>query len=120
MGRSRSRSRSLDQDQSYGETGRLTTLGFPSGSNLRRAQGCQPWREPGNGGMLESLKVGLSEGKDERLSRGYAYNGFGDITSLTEGTTSNSFTSGARSSWCQAQLASEQSPNPRSTRLPAA
>ena len=34
--------------------------------------------------MLASLKVGLS--------RGYAYNSFGDITSLTEGTTSNSFT----------------------------
>lgn len=35
---------------------------------------------------------GLERGGAERLSRGYAYNSFGDITSLTEGTTSNSFT----------------------------
>ncbi len=42
--------------------------------------------------MLASLKAGLSEGGGERLSRGYAYNGFGDITSLTEAATSNSFT----------------------------
>ena len=41
--------------------------------------------------MLESLKVGLSEGGGERLSRSYAYNQFGDITALTEGTTSYSF-----------------------------
>ena len=42
--------------------------------------------------MLESLKVGFDEGTGERLSRGRAYNSFGDITTLTEGTTSYSFT----------------------------
>ena len=42
--------------------------------------------------MLESLKVGYDEGGGERLSRGCAYNSFGEITALTEGTTSNSFT----------------------------
>ena len=47
--------------------------------------------EPRSGGMLESLKVGLSEGGGERLSRSYAYNSFGDITALTEDTTSYSF-----------------------------
>ena len=41
--------------------------------------------------MIESLKVGLSEGGGERLSRGYAYNSFSDITALTEDTTSYSF-----------------------------
>ena len=60
-----------------------------------------------SGGMLESLKVGLSEGGGERLSRSYAYNSFGDIiaqafasarqmrtqkpSALTEETTSYSF-----------------------------
>ncbi len=44
-----------------------------------------------NGGMLENLKVGLSEGGGERLSRGYAHNSFGDITALTEGADSYRF-----------------------------
>ena len=34
----------------------------------------------------------MSEGGGERLSRSYAYNSFGDISALTEETTSNSFT----------------------------
>ena len=76
---------------SYDETGRMTALRFPAGGNLWRTQSYYPWTEPKNGGMLASLKVGLSDGGGERLSRGYAYNGFGDITSLTEGATSNSF-----------------------------
>lgn len=42
--------------------------------------------------MPESLKVGLSEGAGERLNRSYAYSYFGDITALTEETTSHSFT----------------------------
>ena len=70
----------------------MTALRFPAGGNLWRAQSDYPWTEPKNGGMLASLKVGLSEGGGERLSRGYAYNSFGDITTLTEGTTSNSLT----------------------------
>ena len=60
--------------------------------NLWRAQRYYPWTAKRNGGMLESLKVGLSEGAGERLNRSYAYNYFGDITALTEETTSNSFT----------------------------
>ncbi len=75
----------------YDEAGRMTALRFPAGGNLWRTQSYHPWTEPKNGGMLSSLKVGLSEGGGERLSRGYAYNSFGDITTLTEGTTSNSF-----------------------------
>ena len=39
--------------------------------------------------MLESLRVGLSEGAGERLNRSYAYNYFGDITALTEDTNTN-------------------------------
>ena len=77
---------------SYDEAGRMTALRFPAGGNLWRTQSYYPWTEQKNGGMLESLKVGLSESGGERLSRGYAYNSFGDITSLTEGATSNSFT----------------------------
>ncbi len=76
----------------YDEAGRMTALRFPAGGNLWRTQSYYPWTAKRNGGMLESLKVGLSEGGGERLSRGYAYNSFGDITSLTEGTTSNEFT----------------------------
>ena len=41
--------------------------------------------------MLAGLKVGYDEGTDERLSRGYAYNIFGDITALTEGADSYAF-----------------------------
>ncbi len=82
----------LVDEVSYDEAGRMTALRFPAGGNLWRTQSYYPWTEPQNGGMLESLKVGLSEGGGERLSRGYAYNSFGDITTLTEGTTSNSFT----------------------------
>ncbi len=76
----------------YDEAGRMTAMRFPAGGNLWRTQSYHPWTEPKNGGMLASLKVGLSEGGGERLSRGYAYNSFGDITALTEGATSNSFT----------------------------
>ncbi len=76
----------------YDEAGRMTAVRFPAGGNLWRPQSYYPWTEPKNGGMLSSLKVGLSEGGGERLSRGYAYNGFGDITALTEGATSNEFT----------------------------
>ena len=50
----------------------MTALRFPAGGNLWRAQSYYPWTEPKNGGMLASLKVGLSEGGGERLSRGYA------------------------------------------------
>ena len=42
--------------------------------------------------MLQSLKVGLSEGSSERLNRSYAYNSFGDLSALTEDTTSYAFT----------------------------
>ena len=45
-----------------------------------------------NGGMLQSLKVSLSEGGSERLNRSYAYNSFGDLSALTEDTTSYAFT----------------------------
>ena len=85
----------------------MTAMRFPAGGNLWRTQSYYPWTEEQNGGMLESVKVGLREGGEERLSRGYAYNGFGDIlarafanarqmrsqkpSALTEGTTSNSF-----------------------------
>ena len=76
----------------YDEAGRMTAMRFPAGGNLWRTQSYYPWTEPKSGGMLASLKVGLSKGGGERLSRGYAYNSFGDVISLTEGTTSNSFT----------------------------
>ena len=35
--------------------------------------------------MLAGLKVGYDEGTDERLSRAYAYNSFGDITAADRG-----------------------------------
>ncbi len=60
--------------------------------SLWRTQRYYPWTAKRNGGMPESLKVGLSEGAGERLNRSYAYNYFGDITALTEETTSHSFT----------------------------
>ena len=50
----------------------MTALRFPAGGNLWRTQSDYPCTEPKNGGMLASLKVGLSEGGGERLSRGYA------------------------------------------------
>ncbi len=77
---------------SFDEAGRMTALRLPAAGGLWRTQSYYPWTVKRNGGMLESLKVGLSEGGGERLSRGYAYNSFGDITALTEETTSNSFT----------------------------
>ena len=69
----------------------MTALRFPAGGNLWRTQSDYPWTVRRNGGMIESLKVGLSEGGGERLSRSYAYNSFSDITALTEDTTSYSF-----------------------------
>jgi len=77
---------------SYDEAGRMTALRLPAAGNLWRTQRYYPWTAKRNGGMLESLKVGLSEGAGERLNRSYAYNYFGDITALTEETTSHSFT----------------------------
>ena len=41
--------------------------------------------------MLESLKVGRSQGSSERLNHSYAYNSFGDLSALTEDTTSYAF-----------------------------
>ena len=76
---------------SYDEAGRMTALRLPAAGNLWRTQRFYPWTAKRNGGMLESLKVGLSKGAGERLSRGYAYNYFGDITAVTEDTTSHSF-----------------------------
>ena len=75
----------------FDEAGRMTALRLPAAGGLWRTQSYYPWRVKRNGGMLASLKVGLSEGDGERLSRSYAYNQFGDITALTEGTTSYSF-----------------------------
>ena len=76
---------------SFDEAGRMTALRLPAAGNLWRTQSYYPWTVKRNGGMLESLKVGLSAGGGERLSRGYAYNSFGDITALTEETTSYTF-----------------------------
>ena len=76
---------------SYDEAGRMTALRLPAAGGLWRTQSYYPWTVRRNGGMLESLKVGLSEGGGERLSRSYAYNSFGDITALTEETTSYTF-----------------------------
>ncbi len=76
---------------SFDEAGRMTALRLPAAGNLWRTQSYYPWTMRRNGGMLESLKVGLSEGGGERLSRSYAYNSFGDITALTEETTSYTF-----------------------------
>ena len=70
----------------------MTALRLPAAGNLWRTQRFFPWTAKRNGGMLESLKVGLSEGAGGRLNRSYAYNYFGDITALTEETTSHSFT----------------------------
>ena len=41
--------------------------------------------------MLQSFKVGRSQGSSENLNRSYAYNSFGDLTALTEGTDSYAF-----------------------------
>ena len=60
-----------------------------TGGNLWRTQRYYPWTAKRNGGMLASLKVGLSEGAGERLNRSYAYSYFGDITALTEDTNTN-------------------------------
>ena len=76
---------------SFDEAGRMTALRLPAAGNLWRTQSYYPWTMRRNGGMLESLKVGLSEGGGERLSRSYAYNSFGDISALTEDTISYSF-----------------------------
>ena len=73
------------------EAGRMTALRFPAGGNLWRTQSYYGWKEAGGGGMLASLKVGLREGGDERLSRGYVYNGFGEIAALREEETSYAF-----------------------------
>ena len=75
----------------YDEAGRMTAMRFPAGGNLWRTQSYYPWTARRNGGMLASLKVGFDEGGGERLSRGYAYNSFGDLTALTEGTDSYAF-----------------------------
>ena len=77
---------------SFDGAGRMTALRLPAAGNLWRTQRYYPWTAKRNGGMLESLKVGLSEGGGERLNRSYAYNYFGDITALTEEMTSHSFT----------------------------
>ena len=81
----------LVDNVSFDEAGRMTALRLPAAGGLWRTQSYYPWTVKRNGGMLESLKVGLSEGGGERLSRSYAYNSFGDITALTEETTSYTF-----------------------------
>ena len=40
---------------------------------------------------MQSFKVGRSQGSSENLNRSYAYNSFGDLTALTEGTDSYAF-----------------------------
>ena len=77
---------------SYDEAGRMTALRMPAAGNLWRTQRYYPWTAKRNGGMLASLRVGLSEGAGERLNRSYAYSYFGDVAALTEDTTSYSFT----------------------------
>ena len=92
---------------SFDEAGRMTAMRLPAAGGLWRTQSYYAWTVKRNGGMLESLKVGLSEGGGERLSRSYAYNSFGDIiaqafasarqmrsqkpSALTEETTSYTF-----------------------------
>ena len=81
----------LVDNVSFDEAGRMTALRLPAGGNLWRTQRYYPWSARRNGGMLAGLKVGYDEGTDERLSRGYAYNSFGEITALTEGADSYAF-----------------------------
>ena len=81
----------LVDEVSYDEVGRMNALRLPAAGGLWRTQSFYPWTAKRNGGMLENLRVGLSEGAGERLNRSYAYNYFGDVTALTEDTTSHSF-----------------------------
>ncbi len=76
---------------SMDEAGRMTAMRYPAGGNLWHTRSYYGWRVARDGGQLQSLKVGLSQGGGERFSRGYSYNGFGDIASLTEGATTRSF-----------------------------
>ena len=76
--------RGRDNDDPLWQPGRMTALRLPAAGNLWRTQRYYPWTAKRNGGMLESLKVGLSEGAGEQLNRSYAYSYFDDITALTE------------------------------------
>ena len=81
----------LVDNVSYDEAGRMTAMRFPAGGALWRTQSYYDWSVRRNGGMLQSLKVGRNQGSSENLNRSYAYNSLGDLSALTEDTTSYAF-----------------------------
>ncbi|MBX3002090.1 MAG: RHS repeat-associated core domain-containing protein [Caldilineaceae bacterium] len=75
---------------SYDVAGRLTAVQYPAGGNLWRTQTYYGWTLVQNGGLLWTIKVGSSQGSDNRFGRAYHYNPFGEV--LNDGTAANNFT----------------------------
>ena len=63
---------------------------YPAGGNLWRTQTYYGWTLVQNGGQLWTIKVGSSQGSDDRFGRAYHYNRFGEI--LNDGTAPSNFT----------------------------
>ncbi|MCL4835903.1 MAG: hypothetical protein KJZ86_25920, partial [Caldilineaceae bacterium] len=75
----------------YDYAGRLYQMKFPAGGNLWRTQSYHAWTTAKNGGLLNEIKVGTSNGGSDRFYRQYTYNSFGDVATLKEGSTTYSF-----------------------------
>ena len=75
---------------SYDVSGRLTQVQYPAGG-LWRTQSYYPWTgQAANGGMLQILKVGTTQGGSNILNLTYSYDRFGNVASLNDnGSVSN-------------------------------
>jgi RHS repeat-associated protein len=74
---------------SYDVAGRLTAVQYPAGGNLYRMQTYYGWTLAQNGGLLNELKVGTTNGSNDRFYRQYTYNRFGEV--LNDGTAADNF-----------------------------
>jgi RHS repeat-associated protein len=76
---------------SYDVAGRLTAVQYPAGGNLWRTQSYYGWSVAQHGGLLDEIRVGTTNGSNNRFYRKYSYNGFGEVATLQEGSTTFSF-----------------------------
>jgi hypothetical protein len=76
----------------YDAAGRLTQLGFPAGGGLVRTQTYAPWnQQDSNGGLLAAIQVGTTAGGADRVNLAYTYDSFGNVKTLTDNGTADSF-----------------------------
>ena len=76
----------------YDVAGRPVKTKYAAGGDLWRTQTFAPFTQATQGGLLTAIDIGTQASPGAQLHLGYAYDEFGNVTTLTENTTGNTLT----------------------------